>query len=131
MQEVVAAIIEQNHKILIARRKSGKKFGELWEFPGGKLEQNESPEIALQRELQEELGITAKIGKFIGRVTLPENKIAMSAYEVKYFSGEITLLDHSEFKWVKPSELNNYEYAPADIPLIEKYLIKRSVCIKK
>lgn len=131
MQEVVAAIIEQNHKILIARRKPEKKYGGLWEFPGGKIEPNEAPELALQRELHEELGINAKIGKFIGRVTLPENKIAMSAYEVKYFSGEITLLDHSEFKWIQRNELNNYEYAPADIPLIEKYLIKRSVCIKK
>jgi 8-oxo-dGTP diphosphatase len=131
MQEVVAAIIEKKHKILIARRKTEKKYGGLWEFPGGKLEQDEAPEIALQRELQEELGINAKIGKFIGRITLAENNIAMSAYEVKYFSGEMTLLDHSEFKWVKPSELNNYEYAPADIPLIEKYLLRKTLCLKK
>lgn len=131
MQEVVAAIIEHNHKILIARRKPEKKFGGLWEFPGGKIEHHEEPELALTRELTEELGIKAKIGKFIGRVTLPENKIAMSAYEVKYFSGELTLLDHSEFKWVKHSELNNYEYAPADIPLIEKYLLKKTLCLKK
>lgn len=131
MQEVVAAIIEHNHKILIARRKPEKKFGGLWEFPGGKIEQHEEPEVALARELTEELGINAKIGKFIGRVTLPENKIAMSAYEVKYFSGEITLLDHSECKWVKHNELSNYEYAPADIPLIEKYLLKKTLCLKK
>lgn len=119
---VTAAIIENNGKFLIAKRKKGKHLENKWEFPGGKIENDETPERCLQRELKEEFGIDAKILDFVTESIFSyENvKIRLLAYRASYLAGEFQLNAHDEFKWVSIDEFNNYDFAEADLLIIEK-----------
>jgi len=120
---VTAAIIKKDNKILIAKRKEGH-LASKWEFPGGKLESNETPEDCLKRELYEEFGIDTKIGKLLATsiYEYPHIKIKLMAYDVEYISGEFRLNDHQEIRWVKKEDLSHYDFAPADISLVNKIL---------
>ena len=120
---VTAAIIKKDNKFLIAKRKEGH-LANKWEFPGGKLESNETPEDCLKRELHEEFGIETIIGKYLATsiYDYPHIKIKLMAYEVEYISGEFILNDHQEIKWVTKEDLSNYEFAPADIPIVNEIL---------
>ena len=120
--EVVAAIIIQDNKLLIAQRKEGKSFGGKWELMGGKINPNESPEAALKRELMEEMGIEAKIGTFFCKIThqYPTFEIDLWAYQVDSFEGNFQLYEHSQINWVTKNELDNYAFTEADIPIIQK-----------
>jgi len=120
---VTAAIIKKDNKFLIAKRKEGH-LANKWEFPGGKLEPNETPEDCLKRELKEEFGIQTIIGKYLATsiYDYPHIKIKLIAYEVEYTSGEFILNDHQEIKWVTKEDLSNYDFAPADIPIVKKIL---------
>ena len=91
-----------------------------WEFPGGKLEPNETPEECLQRELMEELSIQTRIGSFIGEsiYEYDHGAIKLIGYEVEHLSGEFVLTVHDDMKWVGVGELLEYDLAPADVPLI-------------
>jgi len=121
MRIVTAAVIERDGKILIARRKKGDRMEGLWEFPGGKLEGNESPEECLRRELHEEFGIDADIGDFLlsSPYEYPHLKIELLAYRATYMSGDFKLNDHDEIRWVSPSELKRYDLAGADVPVAD------------
>ncbi|WP_162055982.1 (deoxy)nucleoside triphosphate pyrophosphohydrolase [Pontibacter pamirensis] len=123
MIEVTAGIIERNGKILIARRKAGKHLEGFWEFPGGKVEENESPKECLRRELYEEFSIRADIMDFIGESVYdyPGKTIKLEAYLVRIIEGVFQLKDHDKIEWVKPEDLKEYNMAPADIPLILEY----------
>ena len=117
---VTAAVIKKDNKILIAKRKKGH-LENKWEFPGGKLEPNETPEGCLKRELSEEFGIETKIGKLLA-TSIHEYahiKIKLMAYEVDYISGEFILNDHKEIKWVNTEDLLIYDFASADIPIVK------------
>lgn len=118
--DVTAAIVERDGKFLIARRAKGKHMGNKWEFPGGRIEDGESPEQCLQRELQEELGIAAIIKDFVAESVFDYgNKIVrLLGYKAEYISGDFKLTAHSEIKWVKIDEFNDFEFCVADIPLI-------------
>jgi len=122
IQKVTAGVIEKDGKILIARRKSGKCVGANWEFPGGKLEENETLEECLKRELKEELDIEVEIISYIASNSFfcGETHIELVAYRVKYLSGEIKLVDHEEAKWVLPEELCEYKFTLPDLPIVEK-----------
>lgn len=124
MDKVTAGIIEKDGKVLIAKRKTGKCIGAKWEFPGGKLEDGETLEECLKRELEEELSIEVEVGDFVASssFTCDNRKIELIAYRVKYLSGDVVLIDHEEVKWVKPSELKNYEFTLPDVPIVEKLL---------
>jgi 8-oxo-dGTP diphosphatase len=120
MIEVTAAVIEHNGRILICRR-TGGKFGGLWEFPGGKTEPGEDSETALRREIREELGLEIAVGQFLGRFPYrePSFAIELTAFRGSCSSGkEILLTDHQEARWVRPGDLSLYEFAPADRPLV-------------
>jgi len=123
MIEVTAAILERDGRVLIARRAAGKDLGGFWEFPGGKIESNETPEICLKRELKEEFEIDIEIGEYIGESIFdyPEKTIKLIAYTCFIKSGNIVLHDHDIIEWIDFDELSNYKLAPADIPLIELY----------
>ena len=115
------AIIESDDKILIAQRKSEDKlFGGLWEFPGGKIEDGETPEECIARELKEELEIEAKIGTLItsNKHRYPDGIFELFAYRVQHFSGNFVLNDHDEIKWVTIDEISNFEFPPANTPII-------------
>jgi 8-oxo-dGTP diphosphatase len=122
---VTAAVIEQAGKIFIARRKSGHHRS-CWEFPGGKLKCDETPEACLQRELCEELEITAEVGEFLTESIYDQGDkiIQLLAYRVPAFHGTMVLHDHDLCAWVYPWELRSYTFSPADIPIIEHILAK-------
>jgi len=121
MITVTAAIIHKESKILIARRTPHKHLGGLWEFAGGKIEAGESAEECLKRELKEELGITVKVGDFYmeNHHQYPEKEILLKAYFCELVSGDIVLNDHDQVEWVERTEFKNYQFAPADIPIIK------------
>jgi 8-oxo-dGTP diphosphatase len=124
MPKVTAAIIEKEGKILIARRKKGDSMADKWEFPGGEIEPNETPEECLKRELFEEFGIDVEVGEFIGssRVLRSPHSIELMAYRVSHISGEFKPSAHEEMRWVLPSELNGYDFTEADRMIIKKLL---------
>lgn len=121
---VTAAIIERDGKFLIAKRKKGKHLENKWEFPGGKIEQKETPEECLARELKEEFGIIAEITDFIAESTFDygDRKIKLLGYRAKYISGEFRLNAHDDMKWIFANEFIGFDFAEADLPLIEKIL---------
>jgi 8-oxo-dGTP diphosphatase len=118
--EVTAAIIEKDQRILITRRAAHKHLAGLWELPGGKIEEGETPEECLKRELEEELGLIIKVNEFFMENThdYDEVVVVLKAYLCELISGEITLKDHDQFAWVERKEFNNYEFASADIPIV-------------
>ena len=118
--DVTAAVIERDGKILIARRAAAKHLGGKWEFPGGKLEPGETPEACLVRELEEEFGVKTEIGKFIAENIFDygTRTIRLLGYEVKYISGNFKLNDHDEIAWITRNEFKNYDFAPADLPIV-------------
>lgn len=121
---VVAALIKKNNNVLIARRSTGDEnvLGK-WEFPGGKVEPNETEGHAIEREIKEEFELDIKANKYITNnvCEYPTKTVDLRLYECEYISGEFKLHDHSEYKWVNINELLNYDLAPADIPLA-KYI---------
>ena len=126
MLKVVAALVKKDNKYLIARRIYGdpESVGK-WEFPGGKIEENETEEHAVERELKEEFDIVVKAKRYITNsiYSYTARTIDLRLYECDYVSGDFKLHDHSEYKFITKEELNNYDYCPADKALVE-YLIK-------
>ena len=125
--KVAAAIFEEKGKILLCQRGEGGNCAFLWEFPGGKIEDGESPKEALVREIREELGIESEAGEVFSeyKFSYPERDIYFYFIKAKITSGEIKLNVHKDFRWVLPQEAAKLSAAPADIPIIEKLLEKR------
>ena len=122
--KVTAAIILNKDKILIAQRKRDSSLGLKWELPGGKIEENETAEDCLKRELKEELGIETEILDFFASNIhrYKDIEIELMAYIIRYISGEIILNSHKKFLWVDVNNLMDYDFAEADIPIIKKIL---------
>ena len=122
MITVVAALIKKNNKYLIAKRSTGSKevLGK-WEFPGGKVEKNESEEEAIEREIKEEFEMDIKAIRFLTNniCKYPSKTIDLRLYECKYISGDFHLHDHSEYVFVSKNKMTDYDLAPADILLAE------------
>ncbi len=120
MITVVAALIKFDKKYLIAKRSTGSEevLGK-WEFPGGKVEKDETEEHAIEREIKEEFGMNIKALRFVTNnvCEYPSKIIDLRLYECEYISGEFDLHDHSEYKLVNKEEIINYDLCPADIPL--------------
>ena len=121
---VVAAIIINKNRILIGKRKDEDIGGGKWEFPGGKIEIGEANSEALERELYEELGISAKIGKELMNY---EHMFKTTIYNISFmeiidYEGEIRNNAHSEIKWVKFSNLLKYDFISGDDRFIQSFL---------
>lgn len=119
---VACALLDQDGRVLIAQRPEGKALAGLWEFPGGKVETGEAPEVTLIRELQEELGITVK-EPCLAPLTFasfgyPDFHLLMPLYVCRRWEGVIIAREHQALKWVRPNELRNFPMPPADEPLI-------------
>lgn len=125
--DVVAAIIERQGKILLAQRPASGDQPGLWEFPGGKVEAGESQPLALRRELLEELGIDATVGRYVAshQREVSGRNIHLHAWHVPAFSGTLTALCHSALRWCYPHEAFDVVLAPADIPLLEAFIRAR------
>jgi 8-oxo-dGTP diphosphatase len=119
MIKVICGIIYKGDEIFIGRRKKGKVMAGKWEFPGGKIEENESEPYALIRELKEELGMSVSVQEKLGSNIHEYNSFTINlvAYKCSFISATFNLTDHDKFDWVLPSELENYNLAEADIPL--------------
>lgn len=123
MIDVTAAILEEENKIMIARRAKGKHLAGFWEFPGGKVEKDESLETCLIREMKEEFGVDITIDSYIGESVFkyPERTIRLRAFTCEIINGKMKLNDHDKIEWIKLEEITNYKLAPADLPLIKLY----------
>lgn len=119
--DVVGAVILRNGKVLAVQRGPRQSLPGLWEFPGGKLEDDESPEEALQRELREELRCTAAVGEFITTTSFeyPFGTVVLSTYFCELLEGHPQLTEHAQLRWMDPSDLRDLEWAPADLPAVD------------
>ena len=120
---VVGAIIEnETGEILCALRGPEMTLPNYWEFPGGKIEKGETKKEALNREIQEELGCTIEVFDQVEDTTYEYEKfvVRLETFMSKVISGTPTLSEHAEIKWVSREELPSLNWAPADIPAIEK-----------
>ena len=119
--KVVAAIITKDNKIFATQRGYGD-FKDGWEFPGGKVELNETPEQAIVREIREELGADIKVTGFLTTVEhdYPTFHLSMDCFWAKLKDGtEMTLLEHEAAKWLSIDELDLVDWLPADVKVVE------------
>jgi len=121
MQKVTAAVIERDGRILIGRRRADDRFGGFWEFPGGKLEPGEAPTDGLRRELREELGVDATVGRFLGSYPYRSSllSIELLAFRVAIGESEPLPLEHDEILWALPEDLAAFAFTEPDKPLAE------------
>ncbi len=121
---VTAAILRHKDTVLITRRLEASRHGGLWEFPGGKLDPNETPQEGLRRELREEIGIDSEIGDIFEVVyyRYPQGPVLVLAYECRHVGGAIRNIEVSEHRWVLPAELDQYELLPADAPIVARLM---------
>lgn len=119
---VAAAIIYQSNKVLICQRAEGGSCPLLWEFPGGKLEPDETIEDCVARECKEELDIEIRPLTIYQQMSYqyPEREIYFTFFVAEIVSGEIKKNVHREIRWVAPSELEQYEFCPADVEIARK-----------
>ena len=122
MTEVVAALIWQGGKFMICQRPAHKARGLLWEFVGGKVESGETKEQALIRECREELAITLSVGDVFMDVIheYPDITVHLTLFNATIADGEPQKLEHNDIQWIKPSDIPNYEFCPADEEILEK-----------
>ena len=116
------ALIDPDGRVLLAQRPEGKSMVGLWEFPGGKIEPGETPEVALIRELQEELGIDTW-ASCLAPLTFASHSyddfhLLMPLFACRKWQGTPQSRENQALKWVRPSQLRDYPMPPADIPLI-------------
>ena len=122
MVEVVAGLIWRGDRFMICQRPKDKARALLWEFVGGKIEPNESGEDALIRECKEELDIIVKpLDVFCDVVhTYPDIVVHLTLYNAEILSGEPKLIEHNDLRWITPDEIDNFEFCPADVEILEK-----------
>jgi mutator protein MutT len=120
--DVVAAIIRRAGKILITQRFDKAHLGGMWEFPGGKVEAGETLEVALQREIREELGLTIRVDDEYHRTdhNYPAKSIRLHFFNCTILEGEPQPLDVADLQWVEPAQLTDFQFPPADAELIAK-----------
>jgi 8-oxo-dGTP diphosphatase len=116
------ALVDADGRVLIARRPAGKAMAGLWEFPGGKVHDGETPEEALIRELKEELGIDVA-ERCLAPFTFASHRyetfhLLMPLYVCRVWQGEVRALEHEALAWVRPTRLADYDMPPADKPLV-------------
>lgn len=124
-KQIAAGIISHAGKILIGQRKKGKDLELLWELPGGKLEAGETLQECLKRELIEEMDLKVEVGSLFMQSVYDYafGSFVINAFFAYTQSFDIPkICEHEQLLWVSPKDLFNYEFAPADIPIIEAYV---------
>jgi len=118
---VVAAVIRDKDRIFATQRGYGE-YKDGWEFPGGKIEEGETPEQALKREIIEELDTEITVGELIDTIEYdyPNFHLSMDCFWCELVSGDLTLKEHEAAKWLDKNTLDSVEWLPADITLIDK-----------
>lgn len=117
-----AALVDEDGRVLIAQRPEGKSMAGLWEFPGGKVDTGETPEFALMRELEEELGIETRPTCFtpiaFASHEYDDFHLLMPLFVCRFWRGEVVTKEHQNMKWVRPIDMMDYPMPEADIPLV-------------
>ena len=118
---VVAAVIRKDNKIFATQRGYGE-FKDGWEFPGGKIEEGETPEQALAREIKEELNTEIQVGELIGTIEYdyPKFHLSMDCFWCEIMQGGLELKEHEAARWLSKEELYSVDWLPADVGVIEK-----------
>jgi 8-oxo-dGTP diphosphatase len=119
---VAVALVDPDGRVLLAQRPEGKAMAGLWEFPGGKVEPGESPEAALMRELDEELGIETW-SSCLAPLSLASHAydafhLLMPLYVCRKWAGDPKRREHAALRWVRPRDMGRYPMPPADLPLL-------------
>lgn len=122
MVDVVAALIWKGDRFMICQRPAHKARALLWEFVGGKVEPGESREAALIRECREELDISLSVGDLFMDVVheYPDICVHLFLFHATIASGEPKLLEHADLRWILPSEINGFDFCPADTEILER-----------
>ena len=120
---VVAAIIRDGNGRIFATQRGYGPYKDGWEFPGGKIEEGETPQNALKREIREELDAEIRVGESAGHIEYdyPEFHLSMDCFFCTILSESMTLKEHEAAKWLKPAELDSVAWLPADLSLIEHF----------
>ncbi len=118
---VVAAVIRKDDKIFATQRGYGE-FKDGWEFPGGKIEEGETPEQALAREIKEELDTEIQVGKLIDTIEYdyPSFHLSMDCFWCEIMQGGLELKEHEAARWLSKEELYSVDWLPADVGVVEK-----------
>ncbi|MCZ2394227.1 MAG: (deoxy)nucleoside triphosphate pyrophosphohydrolase [Chitinophagales bacterium] len=121
---VTCAIIESNNKVLVVQRSGSMKLPLKWEFPGGKIENIETEEDCIKREIREELNLEIELVKKLTSSIFdyPEISIELIPFVAKQIGGQIKLNEHVDFKYLEKLELMNLDWAEADVPIVKEYL---------
>ena len=132
MTEVVAALIWRGEKFMICQRPAHKARGLLWEFVGGKVEPGETKEQALIRECQEELAVTLSVGDVFMDVIheYPDLTVHLTLFNATIAEGEPQKLEHNDIKWITPDEIQNYDFCPADVEILERIMERYDITIE-
>ena len=122
---VVAAVIRKDDKIFATQRGYGE-FKDGWEFPGGKIEEGETPEQALAREIREELNTEIQVGKLIDTIEYdyPKFHLSMDCFWCEIMQGGLELKEHEAARWLSKEELYSVDWLPADVGVVEKIKTK-------
>jgi len=120
MGQVTAALIRHDERILIAQRGKGKRFGCQWEFPGGKVRPDESPESCLRREIKEELNLEIRVDRHCCTVhhRYPDFDIELITFWCSVMGGELRLTEHEQVRWITLAEASHYDFVEADLKVI-------------
>lgn len=131
---VVAAVIKarngDDEPIVFATQRGYGEFKDGWEFPGGKIEEGETPQDALKREIMEELDTEIKVGELIETIAYdyPEFHLSMDCFWCEIVEGDLVLKEHEAARWLTRNQLDDVAWLPADITLIEE--IRKNICRK-
>ena len=128
MKKVTAAIIKQGDKYLITQRARNDQLALKWEFPGGKVEEGETPQECLKREIKEELNLDILVKERFATSIYEYDTgvIELVAYFAEIVGGKLKLLIHNDAQWVNSNKLSCYEICPADVALVERILENES-----
>ena len=124
--KVVAAVItacnDNGEKIIFATQRGYGEFKDGWEFPGGKVEPGETPQEALKREIMEELETEIKVGDLIETIEYdyPTFHLSMDCFWAEIVKGDLVLREHEAAKWLNKKSMNDVDWLPADLGLVEK-----------
>ena len=126
--DVVCAIIEQDEHFLIAQRPPGHPHENKWEFPGGKVRKGESNKNAIEREIVEELNLVVEVGSPLtpNYHAYEHVSLTLAPFLCSVVKGTPEPLEHSSIAWVDELTVKTYEFAEADIPILQEYLLRRS-----